>query len=331
MVIMSYLFGMYPIGLGTTSLTTGIPLTNFGTVHSVLVDSGVPNIISAGTLTPLYNSAKAAFGGVTAKLGDALNNPDLKASGENIKITANSWFKQGDFLKGAVKEQEPAVQAAPNAQPADVQSKPYSSWTFAEYPDYYKVKGLSHIDPATFPAAGQIAYSAIDHLGRTTVAKGSLTTKNVLDSKNLRQQFKKGKDHDPSGWTKNTKVAIPWLGGRSYQGWMFNKSHLIADSLGGDAIRQNAITGTRTQNVGGPNNKGGMRYIEEKVHDYLLDHKDVTVYYQAEPIYEGNELLPRSVIVKAKSSDNVIDEEVEVFNTANGWTIDYNTAAITAN
>ncbi|MGV3082680.1 DNA/RNA non-specific endonuclease, partial [Streptococcus dysgalactiae] len=87
--------------------------------------------------------------------------------------------------------------------------------------------------------------------------------------------------------------------------------------------RNNLITGTRTQNVGNNDRKGGMQYIENKVLTYINQNPSVHVYYKAEPVYVGTELVPRYVVVSALSSDGIIDEKVRVFNTANGFTIDY--------
>lgn len=82
---------------------------------------------------------------------------------------------------------------------------------------------------------------------------------------------------------------------------IWNRSHLIADSLGGRAFRRNLIKGTRMQNVGANDGKGGMAYTERKVVNYLYKHQKASVYYSAKPIYKDNELIPRSVIVDIKS------------------------------
>ena len=109
---------------------------------------------------------------------------------------------------------------------------------------------------------------------------------------------------------------------------MYNRSHLIADSLGGKATKENAITGTRTQNVG-EDNRGGMAYMETILREFFKHKTDVTVYYQVKPLYNGNELLPRSVEVNVKASDGSIDQKIIVYNTANGYNIDYNNATVT--
>ena len=98
---------------------------------------------------------------------------------------------------------------------------------------------------------------------------------------------------------------------------------MIANSLGGNAKRENVITGTRTQNVGEID--GGMRYTEKKAQQWLETHSDGGVlYYQVTPYYHKKELIPRYVIVSMKSSDGEIDEVVVVYNTANGYEINYN-------
>lgn len=201
------------------------------------------------------------------------------------------------------------------------------------YPDYYMLKGVSQINPSNFPDVGQITYGGVDSLGRTLTARGTLTFDNVKRSYGVRQQF--SESDKPSGWLGN-KTYIDDNGkhkiitykivdstGRAYNGAFWNKSHLIADSLGGDAIKENIITGTRTQNVGATNQKGGMRYSEKKAQDWLESHHDGVLYYEAKPVYYQNELVPRVVEVSMLSSDKTINEKVVVFNAANGYLIDY--------
>ncbi|CRR27442.1 streptococcal phage DNAse [Streptococcus equi subsp. equi] len=208
------------------------------------------------------------------------------------------------------------------------------SWTLETSPNYYKVLGESGIVENLFPPKGQIVYGGLDSLGRTLTVRGTLTFNNVLGSYNIRKDFKRSKAETLSGWlgNKNGEVyVIKGLGDDSYQGYFWNKSHLIADSLGGDALRVNAITGTRTQNVGGRSGNGGMRYTEIKSQKWLEAHRDGYLYYEAMPIYQGNELVPRAVVVSVLSSDNTINEKVIVYNVANGYTIDYNQGTFSAN
>lgn len=206
------------------------------------------------------------------------------------------------------------------------------AWTFSDSPNYYKVLGASQINPALFPQAGDILYSGLDELGRSRTARGTLTYENVAASYGVRQSF--AKNQNPSGWLGNpnrVKYKIDWLNGTAYVGDFWNRSHLIADSLGGDALRVNAVTGTRTQNVGGRDQKGGMRYTEQRAQEWLEANRNGHLYYEAAPVYQGDELVPRVVVVSMQSSDKSIDEKVLVYNTANGYTINYNDGMFTQN
>ena len=101
--------------------------------------------------------------------------------------------------------------------------------------------------------------------------------------------------------------------------------------LGGQNRMENLVCGTRTQNVGDNTGQdGGMAHTEVLARDWLDAHPGGTVWYCATPVYEGSELLPRSVIVDVRSSDGTLDQEVEVFNTAYGFTIDYATGEYSA-
>jgi DNA-entry nuclease len=127
----------------------------------------------------------------------------------------------------------------------------------------------------------------------------------------------------PSGWGHNEKVDIDLPDGSTYHGYLFNRSHLIAKSLGGSEVVENLITGTRTQNVGANDGRGGMAYPETLARNWLRDNTEGSVWYSATPVYEEDELVPRSVIVDLRSSDGSLDLELEVYNAAQGYRIDY--------
>lgn len=132
---------------------------------------------------------------------------------------------------------------------------------------------------------------------------------------------------ESAGWSENEIVTIPLYNGKQYRGYKWNRSHLIADSLGGRAKRENLITGTRTQNVGANDGKGGMAYTERKAVAWLNKYHNGSVYYSANPVYKGKELIPRSVIVDIKTSDKSINERVVVYNAAKGLKINYTSGA----
>lgn len=68
---------------------------------------------------------------------------------------------------------------------------------------------------------------------------------------------------------------------------------------------------------------GGMAYTETLARDWLDAHPDGTIVYMATPNYQGDELLPRTVTVDIRTSDGAIDQHVTVYNTADGYGIDY--------
>ena len=202
-----------------------------------------------------------------------------------------------------------------------------SDYDESKFPDMYEVLGKAEIDESKFSTTYSYSH---DDLDRTTTAYGLVNYKAVMDSKGWRADFEP--NSEPSGWYKgkesnNKKVSVKLPTGKIYNGYFYNRSHLIADSLGGRSYKYNVVTGTRQQNVGN-NGDGGMQYIEKKVVDYVEKTKN-NVYYSVEPYYEGNELVPRYVIVNAKSDDGVINEKVKVFNNASGYEINYTDGSFT--
>ena len=204
-------------------------------------------------------------------------------------------------------------------------------WSYEKYPNYYSVIGKAQIDDAKFNNLKEnltnpkfesaITYTGKDSLNRTQAVYAIITLKAIQKSSaEKRHNFQQ--NDTPSGWTKNEQVKVETTSGM-YSGWFWNKSHLVADRLGGKATSDNAITGTRMQNVGNRSNSGGMYYIEEKTVNYLRTHRTNHVYYVATPIYNNDELIPRYVVVDAKSNDGVLDECVITYNYQNGYTIDY--------
>lgn len=202
-----------------------------------------------------------------------------------------------------------------------------SDYDESKFPDMYEVLGEAEIDERKFSTTYSYSH---DDLDRTTTAYGLVNYKAVMDSKGWRADFEP--NSEPSGWYKgkesnNKKASVKLPTGKIYNGYFYNRSHLIADSLGGRSYKYNVVTGTRQQNVGN-NGNGGMQYIEKKVVDYVEKTKN-NVYYSVEPYYEGNELVPRYVIVNAKSDDGVINEKVKVFNNASGYEINYSDGSFT--
>lgn len=194
--------------------------------------------------------------------------------------------------------------------------------------NYYWQQGPAKFSPyMTNLAAGRVHFSA-DSQGRSGVASGKLTYKMFAASRGSRQGTPL--DPDNGGWPQpNTKTAITYaLTGRTYHGYAWNRSHSISDSLAGAdsyTSANNFTAGTRSQNVGADQH-GGMRKAEETAEGYWKEHPNTTntIEYQVTPVYNGNERIPRGSIVDIKSSDNSINTEIVVINSAEGHVIDYN-------
>lgn len=198
--------------------------------------------------------------------------------------------------------------------------------------NYFSIGGPAQHPYETDPASdGTITYCPLDELSRPTCAYGVLTTESRLQAK---QRGRQDINIDPTGWPeKNQKVTIKddKDAGASYYGWFWNRSHMVADSLGGDPIKENLVTGTRTQNVGLSNDHtGGMAYAETKARDYLDNpaNAQCPLYYAVTPNYTNNELIPRTVTIDMESCDQSISEHITVFNTANHWDINYHNGKI---
>lgn len=148
----------------------------------------------------------------------------------------------------------------------------------------------------------------------------------VLNNTSITRQYGNQQSFakDTAGYTKNKEVIIKNPKYESYKGWFWNRSHLIADSLGGPSEPYNAITGTRTQNVGARDNQGGMRLPEARAYDYIHGNPKKTLLYDVVPLYfDTNDLVPYAVQVTLYNGD--VKERYITLNIAYGYQIDYKT------
>ncbi len=198
----------------------------------------------------------------------------------------------------------------------------WTAWDADACPDYYRIVGTAVVDVELAP--GEVRYEGLDALGRTGRV-AALVTPEMAEAGSERER-EDISDVRPAGWGHNEEVAIAMPDGNTYHGYLFNRSHLLAKSLGGDDAAYNLVTGTRTQNVGDNRGQdGGMAYAEGVARAWLKSHPGGTLYYSATPVYEGDELVCRSVIVDVRSSDGSLDQQIEVFNAVGGFEIDYET------
>lgn len=197
--------------------------------------------------------------------------------------------------------------------------------------DYYVVESTGNaIFSDACPRSGFNYEGIIDDEGRVGSACAVLTREVFMAEKS--QDRDKISHLIPAGFTGNKKVDLYDPQGKVYKtDWFYNRSHLIADSLGGEGSLDNLITGTRPQNSGYSEGSGGMQYLEMKISKYLESTKGCPVTYEVTPNYSPGEIVPRTVTVNAASCDNSINETVTVFNDAAGYTIDYTTGEWSAN
>lgn len=148
----------------------------------------------------------------------------------------------------------------------------------------------------------------------------------VLNHTSITRQYgnQQSFSKNTAGYTKNKQVTITNPKYESYHGWFWNRSHLIADSLGGPSEPRNAITGTRTQNVGARDNQGGMRLPETRAYDYIYANPKKTLLYDVVPLYfDTHDLVPYAVQVTLYNGD--IKERYITLNVAYGYQINYKT------
>ena len=155
-------------------------------------------------------------------------------------------------------------------------------------------------------------YSALDALGRCGIAVACLGRD--LMPTTPREDIASVK---PSGWVQASYDIVDG-------GYLYNRSHLIGWQLSGENDnKQNLITGTRSFN------QLGMLPFENMVTDYIKETNN-HVLYRVTPIFVGNELVARGVLMEAWSvEDNGrgICFNVFVYNAQPGVIINYATGS----
>ena len=303
--LMIYLIGLLPSNYITTALTTSSSLTDPHQIMQVMQKTeafssigGIFNTVTGGFLRPVINGIANVSGHAIESVGQTFNMNGMINAGKKWVDGSKKWFEAGLNVSSNTNN---SSQNATNASNREL----LSQWGYNEYnaTNFYLVDGL---------ASQQRDFGDSEDMFNRAGNEGL---------------FEYGSN--PSGWPKkNQKIEINLPNGRKYHGYAWNRSHLIADSLGGRAFRWNLITGTRMQNVGANDQNGGMQYIEKKVIEYLKFNKNDRVFYKAIPHYVGNELVPRVVEVLAYAESGNLDERVYTYNILPEYKIDYMNAEI---
>ncbi|MGN0240654.1 MAG: DNA/RNA non-specific endonuclease, partial [Candidatus Weimeria sp.] len=152
-------------------------------------------------------------------------------------------------------------------------------------------------------------YGNLDSLGRCTSCIACIG-KDLMPSK-TRGYIS---DVRPTGWHT---VKYKGIDGN----YLYNRCHLIGYQLTGEnANEKNLITGTRYLNI------DGMLPFENAVAEYVKSGTDVHVLYRVTPVFTGNDLLARGVLMEGRSiEDNGkgINFCVFCYNVQPNVTIDY--------
>lgn len=153
-------------------------------------------------------------------------------------------------------------------------------------------------------------YSELDSLGRCGVTYACIG-QDLMPTED-RESIS---EVTPSGWNNKEYDFVDG-------GWLYNRCHLIGFQLTGEnANEKNLITGTRSMNV------DGMLLFENMTADYIKETGN-HVMYRVTPVFEGDELVPRGVLMEGKSvEDNGegILFNVFVYNVQPGVEINYMT------
>lgn len=206
---------------------------------------------------------------------------------------------------------------------------------------------LTQEDKALLKDKGQsefwVDYPQLDKLGRGGEVK-ALVTKDAVDnhaSHNIKRpsfksnvhiagEYKDGQFDSQNQTWRGSNSNNAEMDSNGYHGWLYNKSHSLAWSLGGDMETHNLTLGTRAQNVGTNKAKegGGMGYPETQIRNAMQSKPNTKVYYDVKPVYNGDELVPRGSHVRAYSVNDdgkTINLNVWIFNAQDGIEIDYHT------
>lgn len=153
-------------------------------------------------------------------------------------------------------------------------------------------------------------YSPLDSLDRCGVAYSCVGTETMpTEKRGSIGQIK------PSGWHT---VKYDFIDGK----YLYNRCHLIGYQLTAEnANEQNLITGTRALNI------DGMLPFENMTADYIKETGN-HVLYRVTPMFDGNDLVSKGVLMEAKSVEDNGDGIlfcVFAYNVQPGVTIDYAT------
>ena len=159
---------------------------------------------------------------------------------------------------------------------------------------------------------GMIIYSTQDNLGRCGPAAANICS--MIMPAEERDDTQERLTVIPSGYRQKQYPED-----LVEHGYLYNRCHLLGWQLGGDACANNLIAGTRYMNV------EGMLPYENKAAGYVRSHPSNHVIYRVTPVFTGQELNCRGILMEAYSlEDNGrLEFCVFVYNEQPGIRIDH--------
>lgn len=265
-----------------------------------------------GALGCLFVTGLVLLGIVSGNMGD--NEPTPSATYES-EVVEESTVDEVSESEESVVESEVAEseESLPNVVESESEMETGLDSAVLTAEDIPEFDGNTYMfevnnNQSGFPE-GELAYqvgwaefSDLDNLNRVGTANAVLSADQMPP-----EDFERGSisNIEPTGW-KNKKIENG--------GYLYNRSHLIANRFLGDESDgiTNLMTGTRDMNS---DNDWSMTVYENMLAKELANNPDSLIRYQVTPIFKGDELLARGVQLRAKTINNDnIDFNVFIYN-----------------
>lgn len=234
----------------------------------------------------------AAIGG-PADLPSESSNTTPGDGSANTKLYAESQEKQGNETpSGTQSAIDESTNTSDQANRPSISLSESQTINASEIPDY---SGSAVIDvnnnqpsfsESEMLTTGYENYGNLDMLGRATGAIACIgkETMPTSDREDISDVY-------PTGWVQNKYDFVDG-------GYLYNRCHLIGFQLTGEnANERNLITGTRYMNT------SSMLPFENKIADYV-ETTGRHVMYRVTPVYDGENLLAKGVLIEAKSVED---------------------------
>ena len=155
--------------------------------------------------------------------------------------------------------------------------------------DYQSLNLLS------FTGNKQLVLGEFDHLGRATSAHIQLQDKDEPKRKREPRIT-----YNPVGW-HNYKLSY---GNKGKKAWLFHRGHLVGYQFSGlsnegkNLVPLTAWTNSGNYSGAADSNNEGMLYYEKRLDSWLATHPHYWLDYKVTPVYAGDDLIPRQVILQ---------------------------------